>query len=120
MKVAIVGSRNLDLDISSYIPLNCTSIISGGAVSIDSIAANYAKKNGKELIEYLPDYKSFGRAAPIKRNTLIIQDADLVIAFWDGKSKGTLNSINQAKKLNKKIIVHTVKKEDSLTIATVT
>lgn len=110
MKVAIVGSRSLNIDISSYIPVDCTSIISGGAVGIDSIAANYAKKNGKELIEYLPNYKLFGRAAPIKRNTLIIENADLVIAFWDGKSKGTLNSINQAKKLGKKIIIHTLNK----------
>ena len=110
MKVAIVGSRSLNIDISSYIPVDCTSIISGGAVGIDSIAANYAKMNGKEFIEYLPNYKLFGRAAPIKRNTLIIENADLVIAFWDGKSKGTLNSINQAKKLGKKIIIHTLNK----------
>ena len=95
MKVAVIGSRTLYVDdLSEYIPSNCTEIISGGAKGIDSCAAEFAKSNSLKLTEILPDYKSFGKAAPIIRNKQIVDSADFVITFWDGKSKGTLSVIN--------------------------
>jgi predicted Rossmann fold nucleotide-binding protein DprA/Smf involved in DNA uptake len=102
MKLAIVGSRDItDFDLSPYVDDSVLCIVSGGAKGIDTIAAEFAESKGLELIEYLPDYKSFGRSAPIIRNKLIIENADKVLAIWDGKSKGTKNSIDTAKKLNK-------------------
>jgi hypothetical protein len=53
----------------------------------------------------LPDWAKHGRAAGPIRNKLIISDADYVIAFWDGKSTGTLSSINIAKGLNKPLTI---------------
>ena len=41
MKVAVIGSRELNVDISPYIPIYCTAIISGGARGVDSCAAKY-------------------------------------------------------------------------------
>jgi predicted Rossmann fold nucleotide-binding protein DprA/Smf involved in DNA uptake len=61
MKVAVIGSRNLTVDLSKYIPEGTTAIISGCARGIDTCAANYAKENGLELIEFLPDYTKYGR-----------------------------------------------------------
>jgi len=49
----------------------------------------------------LPDYKSYGRYAPIRRNTDIINNSDYILALWDGNSKGTQDSIKKAKNLNK-------------------
>ena len=98
MKVAIIGSRSLRVDdLSEYIPRECTEIISGGAKGIDSCAAEFARNNSLALTEILPDYSSFGKAAPIIRNKMIVDLADLVVAFWDGKSKGTLSVINYCK-----------------------
>jgi hypothetical protein len=105
MKVAVVGSRNLDIDISEYIPKDCTCIISGGATGIDSIAAKYAKDHDIKLIEFLPDYRTHGRAAPLKRNTQIIEAADFVLAIWDGQSRGTQDSINKARMQKKELKV---------------
>jgi hypothetical protein len=62
----------------------------------------YAKQNGLKLIVHYPDYKKYGRGGPLKRNDLIVKEADLVLAFWDGKSRGTKNTIDKAKKGGKK------------------
>ena len=101
MKVAVIGSRSISAtDIGMYIS-NGDEIVSGGAVGIDSCAAEYAKKNGLKLTVFLPQYERYGRAAPIVRNKTIVDYADKIVAFWDGKSKGTLSVIKYAKKIGK-------------------
>ena len=108
MKVAIIGSRGVRIDLSPYIPPSCDTVISGGAAGIDTCAAEFARKSGLKLIEIVPDYKLYGKMAPLIRNDQIIEMADFVIAFWDGKSKGTSYVIKQCIKANKKInVIHT-------------
>lgn len=53
----------------------------------------------------MPDWKAYGKSAGPKRNKQIVEYSDLIIAFWDGKSKGTLSSIQFAKELTKKLVV---------------
>ena len=101
MKVAVVGSRSIfATDISMYIS-DGDEIVSGGAVGVDSCAAEYAKKNGLKLTVFLPQYERYGRAAPMVRNKTIVAYADKIVAFWDGKSKGTLSVIKYAEKMGK-------------------
>ena len=102
MKVAIIGSRNIAyISLDDYVPANTTEIISGGAVGVDSCAAKYAKQMGIKLVEFLPEYKRYGRAAPILRNQEIVNYADKILVFWNGSSKGTLSVIQYAKKIGK-------------------
>ena len=68
---------------------------------MDSCAAEYAMKNGIKLTEFIPQYKIYGRAAPIIRNKKIVDYADKVLIFWNGRSKGTLYVINYAQKIGK-------------------
>ncbi|MBQ2774191.1 MAG: hypothetical protein IJC95_03750 [Clostridia bacterium] len=101
MKIAVVGSRDIIVtDIGRYISGH-EEIVSGGAVGVDSCAAEYAEKNGIKLTVFLPCYKQYGRAAPIVRNKEIVDYADKIIAFWNGSSKGTLSVIQYAKKAGK-------------------
>ena len=101
MKVAVIGSRGiLKSDIGTYIS-DKDEIVSGGASGIDTCAAEYAKKHGLKLTVFLPQYEKYGRAAPIVRNKRIVDYADKIIAFWDGKSKGTLSVIKYATKTGK-------------------
>lgn len=73
MKVAVIGSRGLTVnDLGKYLPEDTTEIVSGGAKGIDTCARNYALSHNIKLTEFLPDYKKFGRAAPLKRNLKII------------------------------------------------
>jgi uncharacterized phage-like protein YoqJ len=108
LKVAVVGSRSLEIDVSPYIPEGATAIISGGAVGIDRRAAEYARKHGLPLIEFLPDYKRYGRGAPLRRNDQIINEADIVVVIWDGASRGTRYQIEQAKKKGKPCKVYII------------
>ena len=101
MKIAIVGSRKITVsNIDEYIS-ECDEIVSGGAVGVDSCAAEYAKEKGIKLTVFLPQYERYGRAAPIIRNKEIVDYADKIVAFWDGSSKGTLSVIKYAEKTGK-------------------
>lgn len=106
MKVAIIGSRGIEnIEISSYIPKEVTEIISGGAKGIDTLAEEYADKHKLRKYIIRPNYEKYSRAAPIVRNKVIVELADLTIAFWDGTSKGTESVIKYAKKLGKEVQV---------------
>lgn len=107
MKIAIIGSRGLKIeDFEKYLPKSTNEIVSGGARGIDTCAREYALKNDIKLTEFLPDYKKYGKAAPLRRNLEIIEYSDLVIAFWDGKSRGTEFVIKNCRNKNKQIKVY--------------
>jgi hypothetical protein len=112
MKLAIVGSRdfsNYDLLVKS-IEQNLdvsqiTHIVSGGARGADTLGELFAKNNNIDTIIYKPDWNKYGRSAGYIRNKDIIDSADFVIAFWDGKSKGTKHSIDLANNMGKPIVI---------------
>lgn len=99
MRAAIIGSRGLTVDLSKYLPENITEIISGGARGIDACAKEYAIAHNIKLTEFLPEYEKYGRSAPLKRNITIIKNADIVFAFWDGKSRGTKFVIDNCRQM---------------------
>lgn len=106
MKVAIIGSRNLIVNnLEKYLPDCITEVVSGGAKGIDTCARKYAIENNIKIVEFLPDYNKYGRSAPLRRNLQIIEYADQVIAFWDGKSRGTKYVIDNCKKRNKNVTI---------------
>ncbi|MBQ1211418.1 MAG: hypothetical protein IIX68_06425 [Clostridia bacterium] len=93
MKIAIIGSRRVpdytEKYVLEHIPSDVTEIVSGGADGIDRIAAECARILSVPLREFLPEYGKFGKAAPLERNKQIVHYADRVLAFWDGRSRGT-------------------------------
>lgn len=110
MRVAVIGSRGLSIsNLEEYLPQDVTEIISGGARGVDTSAKMYALTHGIKLTEFLPQYEKYGRAAPLKRNITIIENADLVLAFWDGTSHGTKFVIDHCKKRNIPIVIHKIK-----------
>lgn len=107
MKVAIIGSRELHVtDFSTYLPPDTTEIVSGGARGIDTCAHDYAIKHGIKFTEFLPDYAEYGKGAPHVRNDQIIEYSDMVLAFWNGKSRGTYSVIEKCRRLGKPITVY--------------
>jgi hypothetical protein len=104
MKLAIVGSRSFDdydLVKQKLKGLDVTEIVSGGAKGADSLAEQYAKENNIPIKIFKPDWSRFGRSAGMVRNKDIVDYSEKVIAFWDGESKGTKNSIYLSKRQGK-------------------
>ena len=91
-------------------------IISGKANGADTLGEQYAKENGYEIEEYPAQWndltaepckikhnrygKPYNALAGFNRNKLMVDSANLVIAFWDNKSNGTRDTINYSKKKN--------------------
>jgi predicted Rossmann fold nucleotide-binding protein DprA/Smf involved in DNA uptake len=100
MKIAIVGSREwVDYDeVERYVGMLSTSdiVISGGARGVDTRAVEFAKRRGLVTIVLLPDWNTHGKAAGVIRNAQIVEQSEVVLAFWDSKSKGTLDTIRKA------------------------
>ena len=54
---------------------------------------------------YTADWDNLGRKAGPIRNKAMIDDADCLIAFWDGKSRGTGNCIKCANDKNIPVLI---------------
>lgn len=87
------------------------TIISGCAKGADSLGERYATEKGFNILKYPADWERYGKSAGYKRNQQMAEIADGVIAFWDGKSKGTQHMINIAKEKNIRVIVVRYKEE---------
>ena len=106
IKLLIVGSRSIeDFDLLGYIPPETDLIISGGASGIDSIAERFADKHKISKLVLRPQYKIYGRGAPLKRNEMMVDLSDTVLLVWDKKSKGTKHTLEYAKSKNKLVIL---------------
>lgn len=108
MKVAVIGSRgytDYEKVKKTLSSLHITLLISGGADGADSLGEQYAKEKGIETLIFIPDWKKHGKVAGFLRNTDIVENADLIVAFWDQTSKGTKDSIDKANKANKEILI---------------
>jgi hypothetical protein len=75
------------------------TIIHGKAQGADMLADNWAIRHEVKRDVYPADWTTHGKKAGILRNAeMLASGVDLVIAFWDGKSRGTKNMIDRAKK----------------------
>lgn len=111
MKVSVIGSRNYDDKdrLFDYLDSKIDKIdliVSGGAIGADELAHEWAKSRGKSILIHYPDWKKEGKIAGFKRNKKIIDDAEIVVCFWDGVSRGTKSSIGLAKEQKKKVIIN--------------
>lgn len=86
-----------------------TIIISGHASGADRMAETFARELGLEVISIPADWNTYGKKAGVVRNSKIVTMCDKLVAFWDGVSKGTKDSIKKAmlsNKLHHVIIAH--------------
>ncbi len=103
-RVIVAGSRDfhdysiveekLDYLFSNRKP---DSIVCGGARGADELGAEYAKKHGIKVDLFPADWDTYGKSAGYIRNTEMAKNAEALVAFWDGKSRGTAHIIETAK-----------------------
>lgn len=110
MKVIIAGSRSF-VDYTKLVEF-CDSvlkdqtditIVSGCARGADMLGQMYADEKGYPVLKYPADWDKYGKSAGYLRNEEMAKVGDMLIAFWDGESKGTQHMINLGKKHNLKI-----------------
>ena len=116
MKTIIAGSRDFT-DTTKFYDLMyqydqtnepSTLIISGHARGADQMGEEYADNKGIKCSIIPANWDKHGKSAGYKRNTEMAKMADRLIAFWDGKSKGTGHMIDIMLKLNKEVVVYKV------------
>jgi len=84
-------------DVMSTLPLDAV-IVHGAAKGADMLAAGAAADRGNPIEAHPADWEKNGKQAGIIRNLEMLDTKpDLVVAFWDGKSKGTGHMIHAAR-----------------------
>lgn len=103
-KVIIAGSRTFTD--YAFLKKSCEhllqnkeriEIVSGGARGTDKLGERFAKEKEYGLKVFNADWNTFGKSAGVRRNKEMANYANALIAFWDGKSKGTKHMIDFAK-----------------------
>lgn len=110
MRVAIVGSRRFSEpdrvnDYVNALPPRA-SIITGSASGVDAVATRAARAKGI-AVQVMP--AAFDELADASksaaRNQRLIDACDVLVAFWDGTSKGTRNTVERALDSGKEVHV---------------
>jgi hypothetical protein len=119
-KLALIGSRsfsnnNVFVKILNEVILlegKPKTIVSGGAIGADTLAYLWALENKLNTIIFEPNPDDFPKKlkwmAPKERNTKIVDNSDMVLAFWDMKSTGTKDTIDKALLKGIKVYVYNI------------
>lgn len=112
-RVAVIGSRTFEDKARLYEVLNKNRaqiklIVSGGASGPDTFSTDWAKDYGVPYLVFPalwhdPETGAFDKGAGFRRNRYIVEHSDIIIAFWDGVSRGTKNSLDTAEQLGKPV-----------------
>ena len=123
MKVIVAGSRTITeyKYIVRAINEACeihnitgiTEVVSGAAPGVDRLGAAFGKANNIPVKEFPAEWDKHGKKAGYLRNEEMAQYADVLVAVWDGMSRGTQHMINIMKKLNKPVYIYYVRTLDS-------
>ncbi len=115
MDIAITGTRtfkNKQLLSDSIDALAPARIITSEAGGADALAIEYAKRHNIPCVVVFPKFKT-DKATKYHpryfhmRNREIVDQADMVLAFWDGQSRGTKSTMDYANKSRKPLqIIH--------------
>ena len=107
INIAVVGSRTFEdydkmksiLDVFVGIHLEKDiCIVSGGDDGADKLGERYARENNLGFQCFLADWQKLDKIAGFIRNADMVKASDRIIAFYDGKSSGTKNVLDEAER----------------------
>ena len=95
-------------------------VISGGAIGADALAYEWANENFVQITIFEPKHKDFPKKtrkwmAPKERNTTIVENSDVVVAFWDMKSTGTKDTIEKALSRDLQLFIYNLSEDKLIT-----
>lgn len=111
MRLIIAGSRDFNdiftvRRVMHQLPWKIKSVVCGCARGADKLGEQWATEQGITVIRFPADWDLYGKAAGPIRNTLMAENADALIAFWDGQSSGTKHMISVARAKKLKVMVY--------------
>lgn len=134
MKVGIVGDRNVtDYGVIEKAVkqsgFDITEVVSGGAKGVDSLAVEWASKNGIPYTEFKAEWdnirvkdavvavnkwgRKYNKMAGFQRNQKIVDYADAIIAIQpNGPTSGTQDTVKKTKKAKKTLFYYEKSDED--------
>jgi len=102
MRVIIAGSRTVTeeqvraaLEGCSWIGF-VSAVVSGTAKGADEFGETWAHEYGIQVIRYPAEWKKYGKRAGPLRNKVMADNAEGLVAVWDGTSRGTHSMISLA------------------------
>ena len=103
MRVIIAGSRGITKlsTIERAIKeseFNITTVVSGTARGVDRLGEEWAAKNNVKVARFPAEWDKYGKSAGYKRNAVMSENADALIAIRLDNSKGTTHMIHIANK----------------------
>lgn len=109
-KVIIAGGRDFndyellrekcDKYLSSKLLTHSIVILSGSARGADSLGERYAAEHNFQIQRFPANWEKDGKCAGFLRNKQMAEAADALVAFWDGRSRGTGHMISLARMRN--------------------
>jgi len=105
MKVIIAGGRDFNdyntlVNVAESWPTPITEVISRKAKGADNLGEEWANECDVPIKEFPANWDKYGKPAGYIRNEQMAKQAEGLLAFWDGKSKGTKHMIDLAIKYN--------------------
>ena len=112
MKLVVSGSRSVKSkewvyksisDVHTKTPIG--RIVCGGAKKVDIFAVIWAMDHNVPYTVYLPNYKLYGKIAPLVRNEKLATVSDKCLIIWDGRSRGAIHLEECCRRLDKEVIL---------------
>jgi hypothetical protein len=81
-------------------------IVCGMARGADTLGLHYAEHNDLEILKFHAKWDVYGKRAGYMRNEEMAKNADGLLAFWDGSSRGTMHMINLARQYKLQVAIY--------------
>lgn len=117
MNIVITGSRSIKDQVWIYNILlrhfkaDDTMINGACRTGVDAVCEEFVRSQKSNIdLELMPaDWEAHGRGAGPIRNKAMVKKADICLAFWDGKSRGTKSTIDYALQAGIELHVYVLK-----------
>lgn len=105
-RVIIAGSRDFDnydllkskMDNLLRYKNDGICVVCGEARGADTLGRRYAEERGYTILSFPANWYEYGKKAGYLRNIEMAENADALVAFWNGESRGTKHMIDTANK----------------------
>ena len=105
-RVIIAGGRDFNDYALLSDTMNCLlsnikediTVVCGQARGADTLGEQYAKEHGYAVSYFPADWDRYGKSAGYIRNAEMAKNADALVAFWNGQSRGTMHMVEIAKR----------------------